>query len=808
MLEQLGGSPQDEDETETPEGSPDPTVLLAAAAGRFEDHPLFPRADGTPEIREIKFVSFCRKRTGDQAMQNCPEDIPARDVRSWGQVVEWWGGGEYKAIAKDAKHRMVAWYPNGNGDWMTFDGDSKPFVLRSGKGYSAPGRAAAPASATPAPAAPEPAPAPAPTSQEAMMGMMAQVLQEIRNARVAPAPPAADSALVAMIQAQATQATATTQANAQMMQTLLSVVAQRPAETAARPAEPTTLALQLIGGLQKLVPAPAPPPAPAPGLAEQIPLIKALRDLYQPAAPAAPANELQPFVDIFGQVMAADAARTQAERAQAVSKPQEAPAPRPAPRPRPALVHVPGIGMVEVVAPDAGALRLGEMSTEERAAAIRKDPALLRELGLQPSPITPVAPTAPVAPITPVAVVAPTLAAPPPPPALAPPVVAPVVILPAVPDLEPTPARSVAVTSAESARADSATTPVVAAVPVEPVTLIGAVQKLVPAAAAAPGLAEQIPVINALRHLDPPAVAAPTNELQPFVDIVGQLMIPDVARTPAEPAQTDSKPQDAPPPRRAPALVYVPGLGTVEVVTPDANAHRLGDISTDERAAAIRKDPALLRALGIELPSSPVVAVAPATALAPPLPAPLPAPAFAPPVVTPAVVVPAAPDLEPTPVMIVATASAEPSPAASTTPPILATARSGVAAAPSEPVTAAAASHEPSAPPGPSTVGELASAADERVAIALPERMPEPEPEQPAKPDGDGAIDELQRLTLVSHEERVAALRKLPGLGEVAENFAHMLGGLTPDALRAMAQELGFDANGALAPTANRVAGH
>ena len=283
MLEQLGGSPQDEDETETPEGSPDPTVLLAAA-GRFEEHPLFPRADGTPETREIKFVSFCRKRTGDQAIQNCPEDIPARDVKSWAQVVEWWGGGEYKAIAKDAKHRMVAWYPNGNGDWMSFDGDSKPFVLRSGKGYSAPGRATAPASATPAPAAPEPAPAPAPTSQEALMGMMAQVLQEIRNARVAPAPPAADSALVAMIQAQATQATATTQANAQMMQTLLSVVAQRPAETAARPAEPTTLALQLIGGLQKLVPAPPPVPAPAPGLAEQIPLIKALHDLYQPAA--------------------------------------------------------------------------------------------------------------------------------------------------------------------------------------------------------------------------------------------------------------------------------------------------------------------------------------------------------------------------------------------------------------------------------------------------------------------------------------------------------------------------------------------
>jgi hypothetical protein len=791
----------EDDETETLEGSLDPTVLLAAAAGRFEDHPLFPRADGTPEIREIKFVSFCRKRTGDQAMQNCPEDIPARDVRSWGQVVEWWGGGEYKAIAKDARHRMVAWYPNGNGDWMSFDGDSKPFVLRSGKGYSTPGRAAAPASATPAPAAPEPAPAPAPTNQDALMGMMAQVLQEIRNARVAPvapAPPAADSALVAMIQAQATQSTATTQANAQMMQTLLSVVAQRPAETAVRPAEPATLALQLIGGLQKLVPAPAPPPAPAPGLAEQIPLIKALRDLYQPAAPAAPANELQPFVDIFGQVMAADAARTQAERAQAVSKPQEAPAPRPAPRPRPALVHVPGIGMVEVVAPDAGAVRFGDMSTEDRAAAIRRDPALLRELGigLQPSPVAPVA------------FVAQVQAAPTPAPALVPPVVAPVVILPALPDLEPPPVRSVAVTSTESAPATSATSPVVAAAPTEPVTLMGAVQKLVPPPAAAPALAEQIPVINALRDLYPPAVAAPTNERQPFVDIFGQLMIPDAARTAAEHAQTDRKPQEAPPPRRAPALVHVPGLGMVEVVTPDANALRLGDISTDERAAAIRKDPALLRALGIELPSSPVVAVAPVAALAPTLAVPPLPPAFVPSIVAPVLVIPAAPDLEPTPVLIVGAPSAESSPAVSATPPVVVSAPSVVASAPPEPVTAAAASQEPPAPPpGPSAVGEPAGAADERIAIALPERMPEPEPEHVAKPDGEGALDELQRLTLVSHEERVAALRKLPGLGAVAENFAHMLGELTPDALRAMAQELGFDASGALAPTANGVAG-
>jgi hypothetical protein len=134
MREDDDGSPL-LDEAEAPEASPDPTPLGAAATGRLEPHPLFPRADGSPETRDIRLVSFCRKRTGDHAMQNCPEDIPAREVKSWAQVVAWWGGGEYKAIAKDGKHRIVAWFPSATGEWLSFEGDSKPFVLRNGKAY-------------------------------------------------------------------------------------------------------------------------------------------------------------------------------------------------------------------------------------------------------------------------------------------------------------------------------------------------------------------------------------------------------------------------------------------------------------------------------------------------------------------------------------------------------------------------------------------------------------------------------------------------------------------------------------------------
>jgi Meckel syndrome type 1 protein len=609
MRDEFGGSPQDEDETETPEGPPDSALLIAAAGGRREDHPLFPRADGSAETRDIKFVSFCRKRTSDQATQNCPEDIPARDVKSWAQVVEWWGGGEYKAIAKDAKHRIVAWFPNATGDWLTFDGDSKPFVLRNGKGYSTPGAAVAQPTANAAPAAPAP--------QDALLGMMTQMLNEFRSSRTAAAstPPAADGALVAMIQAQAAQATATSQANTQIMQTLLTVVAQRPTEPTTRPAEPTTLAIQLIGAMQKLVPT----PAAAPGLAEQIPVIKALRDLYQPAA-AAPANELQPFVDIFGQVMAADAARTQAERAQTATKPQEAPAPRPPPRPRPALVHVPGIGMVEVVAPDAGALRFGDMSTEERAAAIRKDPALLRELGigLAPAPIAPIAPVAPVA-VAPIA--APLVVVAPPSPA--PPashmtsaVVEPVAAITVIPDLEPTPAL----------------------------------------------------VVEAMPHVS--SSTAP-------------------------------------------------------------------------------------------VPPSVVAAAPPVVAAAPPEPAPV--------------------------------VAAPPEPSA----PPTATAAPVVAASP-----------EP--PASPTAATPSASAPEERPAIALPERMPDPldpEPLQNAAPDHQRAIGELQRLTLLTHEDRVTALRKLPGIGAMADDVARAMASLPADAVMAMAQTLDLDAIGALASTSNGVAG-
>src|SRR5271163_2549866 len=107
---------------------------------QYPHHPLFPRDDGMPEDRDIQYVTFRRQRSQDDAEQFCPEDIPASEVQSWAQVVSWWGGGRYKAIGKDAKHRVIGYCPAG-AEWMPFDGDSRPFTLRSGSPYA---RTAAP----------------------------------------------------------------------------------------------------------------------------------------------------------------------------------------------------------------------------------------------------------------------------------------------------------------------------------------------------------------------------------------------------------------------------------------------------------------------------------------------------------------------------------------------------------------------------------------------------------------------------------------------------------------------------------------
>ena len=85
--------------------------------------------------------------------------------------------------------------------------------------------------------------------------------------------------------------------------------------------------------------------------------------------------------------------------------------------------------------------------------------------------------------------------------------------------------------------------------------------------------------------------------------------------------------------------------------------------------------------------------------------------------------------------------------------------------------------------------------------------MPVMEPPHATEPERERAMGELKRLTSLPHEQRVAALRKLPGIGPMADDVARAIDSLPPDALMAMARTLGVDAIGALAGMASGAAG-
>ena len=77
------------------------------------------------------------------------------------------------------------------------------------------------------------------------------------------------------------------------------------------------------------------------------------------------------------------------------------------------------------------------------------------------------------------------------------------------------------------------------------------------------------------------------------------------------------------------------------------------------------------------------------------------------------------------------------------------------------------------------------------------------DPPHATESERERAMGELKRLTSLPHEQRVAALRKLPGIGPMADDVARAMGSLPPDALMAMARTLDVDAIGALAGRAN-----
>ena len=83
-------------------------------------HPFFP-VGSVPGDRAIVDLTFQRRpydRHGRRGpLEHCPLEYRAEDFVSWKDVVELWGGGEYKVVGKDSAHRVVAYAPKSQDGW-------------------------------------------------------------------------------------------------------------------------------------------------------------------------------------------------------------------------------------------------------------------------------------------------------------------------------------------------------------------------------------------------------------------------------------------------------------------------------------------------------------------------------------------------------------------------------------------------------------------------------------------------------------------------------------------------------------------
>ena len=348
----------------SPYGAPPPTPRVCDA------HPLFPRADGSPEDADIRFVSFLRRIDG--ALKHCPEDIPAAEVQDWGQVTDWWGGGDYQAIAKTAKHVVIRHYPS-KSEWVSLDGPPLPFVKRGARQAAAAHAARAPESAPPAPGPPA-----MPPGVAELLGAVTKLTDRVDRMQERMTTPAqqggGNEVMVAMINAQASRDAAATQAQATVAAAEAKARADAQVAMANIQAENNKLLLGVLtkGGdgsdklasvLALLKPylkpdAAAPPPPPPDAFA----MLARAKDLGLLGAAAAPslAAEIKPIAETVGNVITqqiqadgkAKVAEAEVRKAEILAARAEAPAPRrDRDRDPPPLTYVEGLGMVHVVVP-------------------------------------------------------------------------------------------------------------------------------------------------------------------------------------------------------------------------------------------------------------------------------------------------------------------------------------------------------------------------------------------------------------------------------------------------------------------------
>ncbi len=443
--------------------------------------------------REIAFVQIHRQNSDDETNHSiCPGDIPAGEITSWAQVFEWWGGGRYRAVAKDALHRFIRYYPPK--DWMPFEGESKqllPFELaKRGPTSPRPVRGAVPVPAAPSVTAA----APSEIAQAVtLLAGLVQKLDEKLDARLAAPAQASDtSVIVAMMtnqtnlaieQAKANAAAAAEQvkANATMMQSVFQVLNRDPPPP---PPPPPQTNLESLVMLMKTF---LPPPAAPQGLGEQVTLLKGLSEVLTPSAATAAPDPFSKVVDFLGQAMALDSQKK-------LTAEPAAPAPPPRNEPPRERFYLPGTGIVQILVPDG----------EVRAAAppLAAAPA--------PAPAAAPAPTLVAAPApAPAFAAAPASALTTPP---APAIVVPIAPPPAPREVAPAASAMAAVAEATPAAALAPTLPAPAVV--VPTAPPPAPREVAPAASAVAAVAEATPAA-ALAPPPTPAAAPPAPEVQP-----------------------------------------------------------------------------------------------------------------------------------------------------------------------------------------------------------------------------------------------------------------------------------------------------
>ena len=204
-------------------------------------------------------------------------------MREWSQVAKFWGGGAYKAVAKDAGGTVLGYSPAAEGEWVELDGPSKPMVDPEDDVRA------------PQPPAPSPAPASAlpPELTHALAGLAKGIevltstsartherLDRLEADRHRPEGEG-QSLIASVLQSQAT-----------MFQAVTGMQAQ-----AAERSEKLVMAL-----LTREPPPPPPPPSPAPNPVATVMRILEFADKRQaPAAPppppvlAAPPDPLMQF---------------------------------------------------------------------------------------------------------------------------------------------------------------------------------------------------------------------------------------------------------------------------------------------------------------------------------------------------------------------------------------------------------------------------------------------------------------------------------------------------------------------------------